>query len=545
MAEGNGHDRKAAREKLVRRIMELAPRQKLDAIISAADAPALLRSLPAHELYMAIVDVGLADATEIVQLASPEQFRTFVDLAAWQKDRMDPHEVLAWLRAARGDETDEFLKKVHGLDVEVLELMLRHLARVHDLEDNPDVHVDGVALETPEGRYLIELLVEGPEMSALRRLVEDLIAENPFEATRFFEAIRWELPSELEETAYRFRAARLADLGFPEPEVAMELFSYVDPDKHAPEPLASVGGAVSVQPGHERVDYVQAAFRGLTAIERQNLEDEVRYLVNAALVAEGAEPGDPSAVRRVSENARDTLNLGLEHLTGGRPERASDVVRELHLKRVFQVGFSLALKLKFRIDRLAAQPLARIGGQWMLLDAEAAVVKALHRKRPLRAPKVEGAEPTPFRSRRELFEAAAVVDRAERQLEIFAALCRGRDRLEALVTRFGAERLFAGAIVGAVLDGRAEPKPVPAGRLVELGERLFEGTPQSPSLRQSALSRAKETIVALVPEPAKAEAGSMVERVLQRLLSELGRAFLTENRIDPAVESALPIDSEP
>ena len=60
-------------------------------------------SLPAELLYTTIQDVGLADSTELVQLASPAQFRTFVDLAGWKRDRIEPHAVLTWLRAARGD----------------------------------------------------------------------------------------------------------------------------------------------------------------------------------------------------------------------------------------------------------------------------------------------------------------------------------------------------------------------------------------------------------------------------------------------------------
>ncbi len=85
----------------------------------------LVRSLPAELLYTTIQEVGLADSTELVQLASPAQFRTFVDLGAWKRDRIEPHAVLTWLRAARGDESEEFLRKLHGMDLEMLEYMLR------------------------------------------------------------------------------------------------------------------------------------------------------------------------------------------------------------------------------------------------------------------------------------------------------------------------------------------------------------------------------------------------------------------------------------
>ena len=100
------------RAELVRRLTELAPKHRLDAMMEEVDGKALVRSLPAEDVYSTIIDVGLPDSTEIVQLATPEQFRTFVDLAAWQRDRMDPLEVLHWLRAARGEDDEDFVKKV-------------------------------------------------------------------------------------------------------------------------------------------------------------------------------------------------------------------------------------------------------------------------------------------------------------------------------------------------------------------------------------------------------------------------------------------------
>src|SRR5439155_17188385 len=109
--------------------------------------------------------------------------------------------------------------------------------------------------------------VEGVELAALRTLLNDLFAQNPFETARLIEAIRWELPSELEEIAYRFRAARLADLGFPALYEAMHLFSYVKVE--SPLPRRGEGqGEGGLAPSRGHVDYVEAAFKGLDNSER-------------------------------------------------------------------------------------------------------------------------------------------------------------------------------------------------------------------------------------------------------------------------------------
>ena len=547
-SKASGQEAQLARKELRHRLVQLSPRKRLDAIIDSPDARAVTRSLPAELLYTTIQEIGLADSTELVQLASPEQFRTFVDLGAWKRDRIEPHAVLTWLRAARGDESEEFLRKLHGVDLEMIEYMLREFTQVHDLEENPDVNPEGVTMETPEGRYLIEFKVEGVEQAALRAILNDMIAENPFEVVRLLEAIRWEIPSEMEEAAYQFRTARLMDLGFPALQDAVSLFSRVDT---GPAPARSAQTALAPTSGH--VDYLDAALRGLDTAEREHAEDELRGVANHALVAELADPGDLEAVRRVGEMVRDYLSLGLEHLSGGEPSRASEVVRDTPLTRVFQVGFSLTLALKFRADRLMKAPLARVEDTPLLLSEEAAAVEALRLKRPRRALRVSGAEPVPFRSLRELASSEALLARAEAQLELFRGLLGGSEEpARQVLARFGLglpmlglERLFSATVAMAVLDGRVDPRPVPQGRTVELGERLFEGTAQAPRLRPSAAERALSVLEPTVPAEARPEVRRLVNTTLERLLGELGTPYLQEGRFDPALSVVLPMEGVP
>lgn len=546
--------RRLARSELVRRIQSLAPKARLGALIDAADAQAMVRAVPAEDLYAAIVDVGLADAAEVVQLTTPQQFRTFVDLAGWRRDKLDPREVVAWLLAARGEDSEAFAAKLRGLDVELLELIFSRLAVLHDLEENPDVSPTGPTIETAEGKYLVELLGDEREALGLRALVSDLIASNPFEASRFLEAVRWALPSEVEEVAYQFRQARLEDLGFPPLEEAMALFAYLNPRELAHDGgsgKSATNGAIDRTP---RVDYVEAAFRGLDSEERQGLQDEVRYLVNSALVAEGADPGDPPQIRRVSEFARDMLSLGLEHLTGGDAMKAADCVRERHLKGVFQVGFSLTLELKFRADRLARVPRAKVSDKWLLFDAELKAVEALRQKRPLRVLKVEGAEPVPYRTRRELAEGEAVLARAEAQQRILAGLLASdaartgnAEAGAAVVGQVGAETAFALALGWAVLDGLAALRPLPAGRLVELCERLVEADPAGGPyvLRQTARARAEAAVTGLAEAGDLPVLSEMVQLSLARLGDELGATYVATGSLGEPLVTTLPVDMPP
>ncbi|MEW6434298.1 MAG: DUF6178 family protein [Myxococcota bacterium] len=535
-------DKRLTRAELVRRLADLNVKRRAEAMLEEVDGTPLVATLPAEDVYSTIIDLGLADSTELVQLSTPEQFVAYVDLASWQKDRMDPREVLHWLRAARGDDDQAFMQKLSALDIEVLELMYKKLARIHDLEENPDVNTEGVTMETPDGKFLVEFLVEGVDEAAMRRLTFDLMAHNPFELSRFLEAVRWELPTEIEEAAFQFRQARLQDLGFPPLEEAVRVFAWVDPDKVA------VKGAGAALASQAHVDLVSAAFRGLDDVERQNLEGEVRYLVNCVLVAEAAEPGDPGAVRKYSEYARDILDLGLEHLTGGQPELASAVVREKPLKEIFQLGFSLTLKLKRQVEKLAKEEGAKFGDTWLALDEETAALNALLRRRPLKAVKVPGAEPVPFRSKRELHEAEGLLNRVRAQRTVLQALL-GPSPGD-VVARFGVtlaeltpQRLFGAVVARAEVDGVVDAAPLPELKLTELCERLFEERGPSAALRDSAGRRASEVLKASLTE-AGPELDVMVARVLQAFLQDFGATWAKAGRVDAKRVQALPLDGQ-
>ena len=403
-------------------------RKRLDVVLDARDPQALVRALPADELYFTIREIGLADAAPLIQLASAAQFRTFLDLDAWTGDRLDPAKALPWLRAARAGAQLEpkaaarWARKLAGLDREVLYLLLRTSLRVHDLEQDPDpeLHADRF-LRTPEGKFVVEFLVDGTEYLAVRGVLDDLYAEDPFQATRLLSAIRWDLPSELEESALRWRTGRLADLGYPSREEALSWFAR---PPRTPAPAAP--GAPARPPGFllatlARGSLLDRALAALPDADRAAVEAQVIAAANAVLVADAVDPTDVDAVREAFQAARSLLDLGLEALAGADDARAAAVLSETPVKRVFQEGFGRILALRWRAERI----LERAGGADGFPSPLQEALRALASRRPryfpgLEAPREEwgtpmaGAfEPRPFRDAAELTRTAAALDEAE------------------------------------------------------------------------------------------------------------------------------------
>jgi hypothetical protein len=413
-------------------LAEARGKRRLDVILGSREPQALVRALPPDELYFTIRDVGLGDAAVLVQLASAEQFKTFLDLEAWSADRFAPRRALPWLRAARAGAyldpkaSARWTRKLRALDVEVLYLILRDALVIHDLEKDEDPEFASERfMRTPENKFVIEFSVDGPEYVAVRGIIDDLYAEDPFKATRLLSAIQSEMPSELEETALRWRTGRLGDLGFPSIEEAASWFA-----RPPRTPAAHPAGAPARPPGFflatlAKGSLLDRAAAALPADEREVLDRELVAAANAVLVANAVDVADPDAVRGAFEEARALLELGLEKVAGVDDAGAAAALAATPVKRLFQEGFGRILELRWRAERLLAGGAAGTRDAPLLDAPLGEAVAALATKRPryypgLEAPREDwgtpgaGAlEPRPFRSSAELARTDAALALAE------------------------------------------------------------------------------------------------------------------------------------
>ncbi len=494
-------------------------KRRVDLILDHPDPEAMVRALPADEIYYLIREVGLADGVELVRLASPEQFRAFVDLDAWRGDAIDPAKVLPWLRAARAGgvrserDMDRWKRKLAALDPELVSLVLMSTLRMHDLGENPDPEIHGDRfMRTPEGRYVIEFTAEGTEYLAVRGLVDDLYAEEPLQATRTIAAVRWEFRSELEESELRWRTGRLADLGFPDRQEALSWFAR-PPSKRARPPGEPVRAAGFFLAQFGRGSLLDRAAARLPSDERSRFEVELVTAANAVMVADVVDTSDLDAVRAAVEAARAMLEMGLESLSGGDEQRAADALSATALKRVFQHGFGRTLDLKWRAERLFG---ARDAGtrEAPLIDPPIGeAMSALARKRPAYFPGIEvdrrewgtvasGAfEPRPFLSPQDLERTATALDLAE----ALAGLAR---RLGLLPAPAGAaptarlSALYLTALANERLGRAFRPDPLPpsdlataAGLLVDVDDpRLAAEGEAGALLAKMAANRARELV---------------------------------------------------
>ncbi len=182
--------------------------------------------------------------------------------------------------------------------------------------------------------------------------------------------IYWGVEAELEEQAYRFRSARLADRGFPEYFDAQTVFAYLEPAGLPQDSSAiSVAGARwrstirtccrrGWRPrcrGAENSLFNAALTAGFAAQGKRQLRSEMATVSNQVLVARSVDFGDLEAVRVAVEMTHNYMNLALEHLAGGDLKIAIEHLRDTHLQQLFRLGVSLTIDLRKRAETVVAK----------------------------------------------------------------------------------------------------------------------------------------------------------------------------------------------
>lgn len=325
----------------------------------------LVRGLSSESLFYTLKEIGLTDAGGLLALASPEQVRDMMDLDCWRKDRLDGRRLLSWLMFLDEAGSGKLAEWALQADVELLVwLVKRHceVVRKADVEREPDFNPGRYF--SFDDQYLLRFV--GDEEPILGLLLERLRVLDYRFYTHILEQTLFELETQLEEEALRWRMARLADRGYPDFEQARELFRIVSPHTVRPERYPRTGlppprsrDTEAVIPPDHAVLLVSAAesFFGtaLSAADpaiRERLSIELAYLTNHVVMAEACDTGELSEIRRCAELVCDVLNIGLEYAAQGDPGRAAQLVQDSQLHAFFQIGWSLVLGLYQRAKHL-------------------------------------------------------------------------------------------------------------------------------------------------------------------------------------------------
>jgi hypothetical protein len=418
-------------------VLRLPAEERAKFLLEAPKPMALVRALPDSDFYLTVREIGPEGALPLLVLASASQIAHLLDLESWRRDRFDPLRCGAWvaLLVEAGDAT--ILRFARTIDDETLILLFRLWANVKPLDIDHEEPTKGHGMtEVGDERGFISpdgANIFSPERTehanAVRRLAEALYVDD---ADRFAGIIRsalFELPSEVEETALRWRASRLEEHGYPTWDEALSI--YAPPEAVSPAPVDPPLAALQID--RDALAAPRSALRVLGptdlivhAVDGMNSEDRERVLfglmalANRVLVADGADAGSIEAHARVLERAGAYVGLALESRGIRDGAAAAPILIEISAVELFREGYALAAGLQSRARLLEKTE--------SLIDAPLrARVRAVLLARPLYVAFADGEEAAAARD----FRTLAEIDETKVTLELCEALG------ETLLTRRG------------------------------------------------------------------------------------------------------------
>ncbi|MFZ9885953.1 MAG: DUF6178 family protein [Myxococcota bacterium] len=392
------------------RLRTLPAKKRLDAILERPDVMRVVRSLPVQDVLLTVKEVGASDCLELVELLSPKQVQGLLDLDAWRKDRIDPGSFAEWLELLYAANPQRAVRQIKELDIELLSLLFKMHTRIYDIVEGEEIPEEPrLHSTTPDQRYLIVYDdSDGRLALSLRQTVERLFGVDMAFVLRLIEAVRWEMPSALEEEAFRWRNGRMSDLGFAPPGEAQSVFQYVDPERalftsgpadesdEGAQPKAKVAGdeestdlSTSVLlPAdllEEGAGVLQAALAQVSSARKRAVSHELMMLGNRLHVATGGDCGDGEALRATVQRAADTIGIALSYASRGDPLRLGIVLSTHHTLKLFQIGHSLGVRVARELRARTRSTTSGLAGEGLLrLDSPLREVAAgLLRPQPL------------------------------------------------------------------------------------------------------------------------------------------------------------------
>lgn len=329
-------------------------KEKAELISGDPEIKKLTRAMQPQELYWLFKEIGAPDAMKLLGMASPGQCVFILDMELWKGWTFLEDKAVEYLGYILNGSEERFQELLPHLDFNLLSLFLgRELVVAGGIGD----------LNTQEERltewdhtfddvFLIKF--KNPGHAHVIGSFLELVCrfDNPL-YTALMESVSGEIDIESEEECYRLKSGRLADLGFPPHDEALEIYSRINPATFTPgsnKVLLQTGDATTLP-----VTFLTGNMfleRVIPLVDSELFRMELIYLINTALVADQAHLADPEQMKSVAERVYGYLNIALEYLSQGNETKGAEILTGEYLKSLFQLGFSIVLGLKFRADKI-------------------------------------------------------------------------------------------------------------------------------------------------------------------------------------------------
>jgi hypothetical protein len=315
------------------------------------DPDAVIPRLPEAELCFTVKAIGLADADWILAHATPEQVVASVDLDAWDGYELNLATLSGWLDALAQTPRAALMRAFKALDAELVVSLLRSRVEVWLKPAGDEDWQPPESSQTLEGQFYFRAIDPGDDIESVVSLLRALFESDYWTYFRMMQGVVWELASDTEEFALRWRTGRLQDLGFPPRDEALSIYGFLSPERCAMLPEGQRPFDVSewhlpvwlprLPAEIEERHRVFAAIARLPAEARRASFYAFVAVANKVAVADRMELSDAESIPRAIDKAAEFISAGLAHVSASTGAPDVEVLERATLEHLFRVGANL------------------------------------------------------------------------------------------------------------------------------------------------------------------------------------------------------------
>lgn len=408
-------------------VLEAKGQDRQNLILSSNKSRELVQAIPEEELFFTIKEIGEADALELITLTSPRQMEYIFDVEFWLKDKFRAQEALKWFRLLQKCGEEKIFETLQHMSLDILVVFLKKYIRVYKLEEGIEAYKNFFTLDN---FYYLDFKYKKFGRTELENLIKIMRDIDPDLYMRVMESLYWEIDAEIEEEAFRFRCARMADKGFPDLEEAQILYQFIEPDRYRSyKPTKNEADFElqgkrwqSIIPSHyfdlrdEKTFFNRVILANIGQEHFDRLMGEMVSISNKVLIADAVDLSNLEWVSETLKKASGYINIGLEYLAHKDVQRGMEIVSHWYLEDIFRVGFSLLLKLRKKAHAIKMSERFFPGddGWCLLVSPYSDIIEGLVERHPLLYEGMidpKSVEYRPFRNLREVNNIDKLLDK--------------------------------------------------------------------------------------------------------------------------------------
>ncbi len=371
----------------------LSSRAREDLISVISRPTEITRRISEEEMFFTIKDLGEENAEKLIALTTGKQLLYLLDIDLWTRKDLNMASISRWFQILVSIGEEKILQFVQVSDPELLCSILNRAIYVK-LKD-PDIdmteQLDFLPPFTLDNSYFIDFKLPVIE-EYVKQFLDCIFRYDSSYYMKLVQTLATGWLPEYEESAYKWRSARLADHGFPDFEEALDIYSLLNPalirvsdDYPSPdEEVADLGP-------RKLLRYPALVLTGRNLFEKtlnsitdnalkDRISSELAHVANKVMVADGKDAGSADELRQSLIKTSSYINMAMEEILAREQVSAEDLIIHNHMEYLFRHAYTLIMKLQYEARNFLA---GCEGGIENLGLPLAPLLKGLFRKRPV------------------------------------------------------------------------------------------------------------------------------------------------------------------